>query len=360
MCGRGDERGRENITIHIAVIHQHARCRHGEQRIFQRRVTVRLRDRGGVGRRGDRDGHGRGRGVGEPIAGTIAERIRADVVVRRRVTETAVGIQCERAVRGRSHQHRRERITIHIAVVGEKARRRDTERRVLERRIAVGLRDRRGVGRCGDRDGHGRGRGIGEAVVGAVAKGIRADVVVRWCVIEAAAGIERERAVRGRNDERRRQCIAIPVAVVGENTWHHDTEHRVPEHGVAVRHRDRRGVRGRRSVDRDGDGGPRREGRVVAGAVLERIDAGEVRGRGVDETPVEDHDDRAMCWINHHGRGQWIAVGVRIVRQHSGTGQHGERRVFGSGVIVRQRRRRGVQVGRVVDVNRHGRGSRLR
>ena len=111
-------------------------------------------------------------------------------------------------------QRRRQRRAFDIAVVANDARdkRRLDQRRVFVRRVAVVDRNRRVVdGR--DRDAHRRDIAVERPVVDLVGEAIRPVVVGIRRVGECAIGIEGERAVAGPRHKRRRQRIAINIAI---------------------------------------------------------------------------------------------------------------------------------------------------
>src|SRR5439155_25243198 len=89
----------------------------------------------------------------------------------------------------------------------------------------------------------------GLAVVGLVGKTVRAVVVGRRCVAEAAVAVQGQAAVRGLAHQHRAQAVAVHVAVVSQNAGRGYIQGRVFGCCIAVVERYRRDVK-----DCDGDG----------------------------------------------------------------------------------------------------------
>src|SRR5439155_26043094 len=98
-------------------------------------------------------------------------RTGAYVVGRRGVTEAAVAVQGQTAMRGLADQNRAQGVAVHVAVVGQHARRRDVQDGVFGRGVTVVDRHRRVVGAC-DRDGHRGDAAVGLAVIGFVSEAV--------------------------------------------------------------------------------------------------------------------------------------------------------------------------------------------
>ena len=138
-------------------------------------------------------------------------------------------------------QHRRERIAVHVRVVGQDACGGDDQRRVLGDRVSVVVRHRHVV----HRDDGNRDRGetrVELGVIGAIGERVEAGVVQARRVGERAARVERERAVRRGRYQHRRQRVAVEVAVVGQDARGGNVQRRVFIHGVGIIRCGRRAV----------------------------------------------------------------------------------------------------------------------
>src|SRR5665213_1662111 len=96
----------------------------GHTRIFQRVGAVINRDYWIV-YRGDVDGDRGEIAIGGAVVCTVGERIAAVVVGGGEVSEAAVGVENQRAMRDVTYEHRGQRVALHIRVVGENAGRGD-------------------------------------------------------------------------------------------------------------------------------------------------------------------------------------------------------------------------------------------
>src|SRR5207248_1962156 len=112
--------GGERVAVGVGVIGQHPGGGHGQGRVLVGAVAV-VGRHGGVVDRGDGEADGGDVAVGRAVVGLVGEAVRAVVVGRRRVREAAVAAQGQRAVAGAADQDGRERVAVHIGIVGQNA-----------------------------------------------------------------------------------------------------------------------------------------------------------------------------------------------------------------------------------------------
>ena len=287
----------QRIAVHVGVIRQEAGRADRQRRVLDSRVTVIHRHRRVVDRRdGDRDRrHCRGQ---FPVGRPIGEGVESGVVQTRCVGERAVVAQAQRAVQDVRHQHRCQRVAIHVAVVRQNSRRRNRQRRVFHRRVSVIHRDRRVVHR-NDGDGDDRHAARQRAVRRAIGEGVRAGVVQAGRVSERTAGRKVQRAVRDVRHEHRSERVAIHVAVIRQHAERGNGQQRVFVHRVRIVDRHRPVVHGR---DGDGHGRHARCERAVRRPIREGVQARVVQARRVSERAVGRKVQRAVRDVGHeHG-----------------------------------------------------------
>ena len=235
------------------------------------------------------------------------------------------------------HQHRRQRIAIHISIIAQHAWRRHVQRHILVGDVTVIPCDRRIVHRC-HRDGH-RCRCGKSAIGDRVGEGIRSIVVGVRRVGHRYAIID-HRAMDRRSHGGDRQRITIHIRIIAEHI--DGRRHVFQRRGDIVRshrcvvHR----IHGNRHR---GDIGVRS---TVVGLVGERIRAVEIGIRRVGKRAVGIQRQRAMSRIAHQHRRQRITVGIGIVEQHARR-SHAQAHILIDGVAVIHRHRR--LVGRTTD-----------
>src|SRR5439155_9740881 len=117
----------------------------------------------------------------------VGELVGAVVIGRREVAEAAICIQRQGAVRGLAHQDGVQGVAVHVAVIGQYARRGHVQGRVFGRGVAVVDRHRRIVDCC-DGEGNGGGARVRQTVVGRVGESVGAGGVRRRPVAETAVG----------------------------------------------------------------------------------------------------------------------------------------------------------------------------
>src|SRR5437870_3439796 len=152
MRGLADHHRAQSVAVHITVIGEHAAGGHVQGGVFGGAVAVVDGD-GRVVDAGDGDGDGGNAGVGLAVVGVVSEAVEAVVVGRRGVTETAVAVQGQAAMRGLADQHRAQSVAVDIAVVGQHAGGGDVQSGVFGRNVAVVDGRRRVVCAC-DGDDH--------------------------------------------------------------------------------------------------------------------------------------------------------------------------------------------------------------
>src|SRR5664280_2921445 len=157
----------QRVALHIRVVGKNAGGGDGQTNVFQRGISVGHRDRGVI-HRSDVDGAGGEIAVGGAVVGAVGESVAAVVVGGREVSETAVGVEIQRAMTDVTYEHRGERVALHIRVVGKNAGRGGNyERHVFQRNICVVVGHGRVIhGNNGDRHrAGGRSGAIGNGVV---------------------------------------------------------------------------------------------------------------------------------------------------------------------------------------------------
>ena len=234
--------GCERVPVGVCVVAQHASAdRHYQRGVLRQTVAV---------------VHGLGRGVhqlhsqvdrhhgavGQAVVGSIGEAVRSDIIWGGGVAETAVWIEREsRGMGWSAHQHRRQRIPIRVAVIGQySADGRHHQDRVLVNAVTVVPRQRRVVHLLHSQADRHHGA-IGQTVVGPIGKAVRSEIVGRRCVAETAVCIQGERQrIRRPAHQHCRQRIPIRVAVVGQHSAdgrHHQDRVFVNAVTVVPRHR---------------------------------------------------------------------------------------------------------------------------
>src|SRR5439155_1432695 len=118
MGGLAHQYRPQGVPVHIGVVGQHAGRCYVQGRVFGRGETVIDCDRRVVDA-GDGDGDRGNSGVGLAGVGLVGEAVGPVVVGRRGVTEAAVAVQGQAAMRGLADQHRAQSVAVHITVVGE-------------------------------------------------------------------------------------------------------------------------------------------------------------------------------------------------------------------------------------------------
>ena len=115
-----DDRSCERVAVIIAVVGQHAGGGDGQRSVFVSCVSIVQGNRRVTDRTNREIDGGRRRSV-DAIGGLVGERVRAVVIGGRRVSEAAIWIERDGAVRRACDEHRRDRQPIEIVVVGQHA-----------------------------------------------------------------------------------------------------------------------------------------------------------------------------------------------------------------------------------------------
>src|SRR2546425_317984 len=147
MGGLAHQYRPQGVPVHIGVVGQQAGRCYVQGRVFGRGETVIDRHRRVV-RACDGDGDRGDTGVGLAVVGLVGEAVGTVVVGRRGVTETAVAVQGQAAMRGLADQHRAQSVAVHITVIGEHAAGGHVQGGVFGGAVVVVDGDGRVVGTC--------------------------------------------------------------------------------------------------------------------------------------------------------------------------------------------------------------------
>ncbi len=319
LCEGGDQQG---VAIGIGVVAEHARRDDGQCGALRHRVTIGNRIRHVIDVP-DVDADRRGIAATLAIADRVAEAVGRRLTAVMRVGETAVGIQCQRAVHGLGKTCDRERIAVQVRIVGQHTGRNDGERAAFGDVIAVVDRIR-GIVYRRDVDRHGGGVGAAVAVADGVGEARRAVEVQRGRELDIAAH-QGHRAVGRTLHGEDGENVAIRVRVVGQQRRRQDGERSVLGRAEGIIDRIRHVVhRGYINADSRGVGRL-----TVTDRVGEACRAIEIR-RWCEYHVAIDQCDGTVRGILHGDDEQGIAVGIGIVTKQC-RGRDGECGILGRG-----------------------------
>ena len=177
-----------------------------------------------------------------------------------------------------------------------------------------------------------------QAVAGHVGEPVRAAEARVRRVGKRPAGLQVQAAACWALPQDGRHRLAVQFHIVRQDALRRGHRQRaVPQHAVAIVHRDRRVVD---AEYRDGDRGDVRVEIAVVGPVREPIGAEEVGLGRVEERTVQFQRDRSVLRPADQQRPQQVAFVVEIVHQDTGRGGNLQRFVFPSpiGVVDRDGR----------------------
>ena len=123
----------QRIAFHVAVVGQYTRLSRNDQRfVFVDAVHIIAAHRRIVDR-GDHDFDHKQRTIQLTVTDAVGERVQSGVIFVGCVGKAPIGIEFQRAVFGANIQHRCQRITIHVTVVGQQPRLRCDNQRLIFR-----------------------------------------------------------------------------------------------------------------------------------------------------------------------------------------------------------------------------------
>src|SRR5207249_978758 len=238
----------------------------------------------------DRDGHRGDAAVGLAVIGFVSEAVGAVVVGRGGVTEPAVAVHGQTAIRGLADRHCDQAVAVAVDVVALHSLPARGSSGVFGGGVTVVDGHRRVIGAC-DRDGHRGDAAVGLAVIGFVSEAVGAVVVGRRGVTGADVGVQVKTAMRMLSDQHCVQGVAVAVDVFALSLRDALPICGVFGGGVTVVDGHRRVVG---ACDCDGHRGNAAVGLAVIGFVSEAVGAVVVGSRGVTEAAVADRRSAAL------------------------------------------------------------------